>query len=59
MVYAANGFVVALLLVLLSAGLNAFPLPISFKLQDFTGGLVVGLFSVSLGKFLSEKLSLE
>lgn len=56
--YAVNGFVVALLLVLLSTGLTTFQIPISFKLQDFSGGLIVGLFSVTLGKFLAEKLSL-
>lgn len=56
--YALNGFVVALLLVILSAGLTALALPIDIKLQDFSGGVVVGLFSVTLGKFIAEKLNL-
>jgi hypothetical protein len=54
--YAINGIVVALLLVLLSAGLSSFQMPIAFKLQDFSGGLLVGLFSVTLAKFVSDKL---
>lgn len=56
--YALNGFVVALLLVILSAGLTTLALPINVKLQDFSGGVVVGLFSVTLGKFIAEKLNL-
>jgi hypothetical protein len=56
--YALNGFVVALLLVILSAGLSAFTIPVNIKLQDFSGGVMVGLFSVTLGKFIAEKLNL-
>ncbi|NYE24529.1 hypothetical protein [Pigmentiphaga litoralis] len=55
--YAVNGLIVTILLITLSAGLMAFQLPISFKLQDFSGGLIVGLFSITLGKFLADKLA--
>lgn len=56
--YALNGAVTALLLVLLSAGLGALEMPLALTLQDFSGGLVVGLFSITLGKFVAEKLAL-
>lgn len=55
--YALNGAVTALLLVLLSAGLGALEMPVTFQLQDFSGGLLIGLFSVTLGKFVAEKLA--
>lgn len=55
--YALNGAVTALLLVLLSAGLGTLDMPVALKLQDFSGGLLVGLFSITLGKFVAEKLA--
>lgn len=55
--YAISGMVVALILWILANGLTAFQLPIAFQLRDFSGGLIVGLFSGMLAKTIMEKLS--
>lgn len=57
--YIVSGPVVALILWILANGLTAFQLPIAFQLRDFSGGMIVGLFSGMLAKAIVEKLNLD
>jgi len=58
LVFGLNGALVGVLLLILSSVLTGLSLPVSFKLEDFGGGLIVGLFSAPIGKSLAEKLTL-
>jgi hypothetical protein len=51
-----TGGICALILILLAQGTEGMNPPIAIKIQDFWGGVVVGLFSIPLSRWLWTKL---
>jgi hypothetical protein len=51
------GGICALVLILLVQATEGTAPPISIKVQDFWGGVVIGLFSLPLSRWLAEQLS--
>jgi len=53
---ALNGGLIAIILIYITSGTSE-TLPIAIRVTDFSGGILVGLFSYSLGRWLHEKLN--
>ena len=51
------GAIVAIIAVVMLQRVSGFSLPITIEVKDFIGAMIIGLFSVQLGRTLYERLS--
>jgi hypothetical protein len=59
LVFAIRGLLVALIFIFLSEALGSANLPFSFKVEDFFGGVFVGLLSLPISAWIASKLGLS
>lgn len=52
------GAILAMLIIAITRGTSSITLPVVIKVEDFVGGLMVGMFSHVLAPWLAEKLSI-
>lgn len=57
-VFALRGLLVAMIFILLAQALGTSNLPLTVRVEDFWGGVIVGLFSLPLSTWLASKLQL-
>lgn len=54
-IFAISGGVASMAILLLASRLSDFAPPVSFQVNDFVGGMIVGLFSAKFGDTLAER----